>query len=47
MNNVSISPCFFMHFLQLYNVKRNTIENVKVSEETTEKEKEKEKNEEN
>jgi hypothetical protein len=34
MNNVSISPCFFMHFLQLYNVKRNTIENIKVSEKT-------------
>jgi hypothetical protein len=31
MNNVSISPCFFMHFLQLYNVKRNTIENIKVA----------------
>lgn len=31
MNNVSIVPCFFMHFLQLYNVKRNTIETVKLS----------------
>jgi hypothetical protein len=31
MNNVSISPCFFMHFLQLYNVKRNTIEKVNFS----------------
>jgi hypothetical protein len=39
MNNVSISPCFFMHFLQLYNVKRNTIETVKLSTVVLEKEK--------
>ncbi len=35
MNNFSISPCFFMHFLQLYNVKRNTIENIKVVDTST------------
>lgn len=35
MNNVSISPCFFMHYLQLYNVKRNTIENIKVADTST------------
>lgn len=35
MNNVSIAPWFVMYFLQLYNVKRNTIENIQVTTETT------------
>jgi hypothetical protein len=35
MNNVSMSPWFVMHFLQLYNVKRNTIENIKVIDSTS------------
>jgi hypothetical protein len=39
MNNVSISPQLFMHFLQLYNVKRNTIENIKTGKSSVEKKK--------
>lgn len=37
MNNVSMAPWFGMHFLQLYNVKRNTIEHIQGT--TDEKEK--------